>query len=275
MARFMLLILVLTVWGCSPSPAIQEPTIRESAESAKEMKAYPDIPLRFVPSDPSELPKEKPKPQWNEGQTYRYADEFRKGAYTVHLYVDASEKPAADGDVYAFVEYDGAWYDAGLVSSYGLKDIEVKARQLTEDGKRSSLLQMAGGIGASYVETKFIGFDNATGVPVLLLASGLIESELTDSGDDVLFGTTAGVIPSTVWAIRMRDGRMEQADVAADVEQALAMGHSPEAKAPAGAAFLEKKNGLTFIRYERPGLAGEPAPALYFRYEAGKLIAVS
>jgi len=265
MTRFLVSLLLWTIWtGQLPSTFIWSTT-----EVGAKAGSSTVIPLSFHAADPVALPMEKPQQAWLAAQTYRFVHDFGADPVTVHLYLDATDKPVASADVYAFVELGGTMYSAGLASAYGLRDLEVGTRQVRHGSNLQTLLQITGPLGASYAETKFISITgDRTGIPQLLLATGLIEAKATDPDGDVMFASTTGAIPATVWAIRYRDGRLQQADVVLSIADTVSKVHTEAGKN--GSAFLENRDGKPLIRYEA-SLPNAPALMLFYQYEKGAL----
>lgn len=169
-------------------------------------------------------------------------------AVAVHFFTSRTDPR----ETVAFVADGDAWFSLGLVSSYG--DAQASARDWTGDGVPE--LTVSGSLGATYVESRIIGYDDGRGAWVVWLAAGapqVVQRE--PDGRPVLIEGSRGALPSYVRIYRWHGAGFEGVDVATALDVDYA-------------AVLDA-TGLIEV-----GRTAAPAQTMRYRYGDGSLLPV-
>lgn len=171
------------------------------------------VPLTFAAVEREMLPAARPEERLQLGRSLHYAALPGQRSMSLHLYVEpGATDPHQSGEVRAYIKEGERWFHVGVVSAYGLDDIEVRTGDRTGDGMRE--LHITGGLGAAYRELKLVGYDAEADLWQKELVMGTPQIvDLDEDGVEELIAVSAGSIPSYLTVYRWNGTIFEQANV--------------------------------------------------------------
>lgn len=240
-------LLIFSLGGCSKDPAevVQEPIPRQE-EPSKVVEGDGVYPGIYTKEPVVELRKAELIKGLKQLKKIGLEDINGQRA-NVSLY-GGNEK---SGEVTAFLEAQGKRWALGLVSSYGLEQLEVLQEDMNNDGKNELVIR--GNTGAAAFETQIIAYNSDKKTWQLLLKTNYAyEVDLDGDGTKEILSESRGSLPPFVLLFRWNGTQYEGMDIAAVTHNEYAF-----VKSSGTGHWLEA------------GKTGEPH---YYLYKEGNLI---
>ena len=117
------------------------------------------IDLNFIPVPKEILNEGLPKEEWIIEESIYFGDLSNQIESTLHLYVNtiSSDLEAGEGAIYGFLEHENKLYELGVISNYGIDDVNVNLKDRTYDGIKE--IEIEGWMGATYSELKIVSYN--------------------------------------------------------------------------------------------------------------------
>lgn len=229
----------------------------DNADSTKNV-----IDLTFMPIPKQTLIEGFPKEEWIKGKSIYFGNLSNQIESTIHLYIDNTVNPdlrPGEGVMYGFLEHNDKFYEIGVVSNYGIDNVNVNLVDRTSDGIKD--IEIEGIMGSTYIEMKIISFnENKQEWESLLTMGSPNIIDLDMDGQAELIAGSAGILPPYIDIYRWNYDHFEKADIVEVTKSDYAGLHTEDGK-----WFIS--TGL----YEN----GSPSEQKLYKYEYGKLIEVN
>lgn len=248
----------ITMTSCSNLKSSNTIIEKEQIENSHNNLNLKTFDLAFDPVPTTKLIEGQPKVNWIKGKSIYFGNLPDQIESTIHLYLenDSNEVESSGGDIHAFLEHENIMYDLGYVSSYGIEDVNVILEDRTSDSIKE--INIVGGMGATYVELKVIGYDKESKEWVNLLTMGTPQIvDLDGDGQEEIIAISIGSLPSFVDIYKWNENHFEKASITDATDNTY--------------ADIYNEDGKWIIESGKFGNGQETTPH-YYRYEGGKLI---
>ncbi len=217
------------------------------------------IDLNFIPVSKEILNEGLPKEEWVIAKSIYFGDLSNQIESTLHLYIDNTVSPdlrPGEGTIYGFLEHENKFFELGVISNYGIDDVNVNLTDRTADDIKE--IEIEGLIGATYSELKIVSYNeiNHQWENILTMGTPTVIDLDTDGKEDLIAGS-AGSLPPYIDIYKWNNDHFGKVDIAEATESDY--------------ASLSQINGMWFVE---TGLIknGKFFGNKIYKYEAGKLI---
>ena len=231
----------------------------EKAKEKENFAAKKTIDLTFAPVPREALKEGIPDEGWTKAKSIYFGNLENQVESTLHLYIDnegnADLRPG-EGIIYGFIEHSGRFFEIGIVSYYGIDNVDVNLADRNYDGIKE--IEIVGDMGATYIEMKIISYNESNRQWENLLTMGSPEIiDLDNDGRDELIAVSAGSLPTFVDIYKWNNDGFEKADISEATESDFA------------SLYISKDEWIIETGIIVDGKA--PRTALY-KYKDGKLL---
>ena len=254
LVNLIVILLFFTLASCSNNDNEQQMTDNNLNDNAGDII---ELPFTSVPI--ITLKEGVPKEEWIKGKSIYFGNLSNQIESTLHLYIDNTVNPdlrPGEGVIYGFLEHNDKFYEIGIVSNYGIDDVNVNLEDRTSDGIKD--IEIEGSMGATYIEMKIISFnENKQEWENLLTMGSPTIVDLDMDGQEELIAGSAGILPPYIDIYRWNYDHFEKADIVEATKSDY--------------ASLTTTDGTWFIE---TGLYENSSPSEHklYKYKAGKLI---
>ncbi len=217
------------------------------------------IDLNFIPVSKEILNEGLPKEEWVIAKSIYFGDLSNQIESTLHLYIDNAVSPdlrPGEGTIYGFLEHENKFFELGVISNYGIDDVNVNLTDRTADDIKE--IEIEGLIGATYSELKIVSYNeiNHQWENILTMGTPTV-IDLDMDGKEELIAGSAGSLPPYIDIYKWNNDHFGKVDIAEATESDY--------------ASLSQINGTWLIE---TGLIknGKFFGNKIYKYEAGKLI---
>mgnify|MGYP000846718420 FL=1 len=196
----------------------------EKAKEKENFAAKKTIDLTFAPVPREVLKEGIPDEGWTKAKSIYFGNLENQVESTLHLYIDnegnADLRPG-EGIIYGFIEHSGRFFEIGIVSYYGIDNVDVNLADRNYDGIKE--IEIVGDMGATYIEMKIISYNESNRQWENLLTMGSPEIiDLDNDGRDELIAVSAGSLPTFVDIYKWNNDCFEKADISEATESDFA-----------------------------------------------------
>ena len=216
------------------------------------------IDLNFIPVPKEILNEGLPKEEWIIEESIYFGDLSNQIESTLHLYVNtiSSDLEAGEGAIYGFLEHENKLYELGVISNYGIDDVNVNLKDRTYDGIKE--IEIEGWMGATYSELKIVSYNEIIKQWENILTMGtptIVDLDM-DGKEDLIAGS-AGSLPPYIDIYKWNNDHFGKADIVKATESDY--------------STISQINGTWLIE---TGLIkdGKSYENKLYKYEEGKLI---
>lgn len=217
------------------------------------------IDLNFIPVPLETLNEGLPNEEWIIAKSIYFGDLSNQIKSTFHLYVDntvSNDLRPGEGTIYGFLEHENKFFELGVISNYGIDDVNVNLKDITNDGIKE--IEIEGWMGATYSELKIVSYNenNKKWDNILTMGTPTIV-DLDMDGKEELISGSAGSLPPYINIYKWNNDNFEKADIVEATESDY--------------ASLSQVDGTWLIETGLIGV-GESSENKLYEYESGKLI---
>ena len=238
----------------------------EKAKEKENFAAKKTIDLTFTPEPRETLKEGVPKEGWTKAKSIYFGNLENQIESTLHLYIDnegnADLRPG-EGIIYGFIEHGGRFFEIGIVSYYGIDNVDVNLADRNYDGIKE--IEIVGDMGATYIEMKIIAYNESNHQWENLLTMGSPEIiDLDNDGQDELIAVSVGSLPTFVDIYKWNNDNFERADIPEATESGFARLYMSKGEwiIETGIIVDDKTPKTTLYKYKDGKLLGTPGTDL-------------